>query len=82
MTAYRLARREPHSNVIAALRLLTRVLPLPASRASPKAPTVGALTLLYGSESANIRWKEYYIFDQFGLQVLWCKQLAQSQSKP
>jgi len=33
MAASRLAQRESHSNVIAALRLLTRVLPLPASRA-------------------------------------------------
>jgi len=51
MTAYRLARRQPPSLAIAALQLLTRVLPLPASCASPKAPTVGALARLGGSES-------------------------------
>ena len=60
MAAYRLARREPPSRASAALQLLTRVLPLPASCASPKAPTVGALARLGGSESANITLKEYY----------------------
>ena len=59
MAAYRLARREPHSNAIAA---------------SPEAPTFGAtldkgatiageprlaLALLCGSEPGNIRLKEY-----------------------
>jgi len=33
MAAYRLAHREPPSRAIAASRLLTKVLPLPASRA-------------------------------------------------
>jgi len=32
---------------------------LPASCASPKAPTVGALTRLGGSEPGNITLKEY-----------------------
>jgi hypothetical protein len=59
MAAYRLARREPPSRAIAALQLLTRILPLPASRVSPKAPAVGALARLGGSESVNIRLKEY-----------------------
>jgi len=59
MAAYRLARREPPSCAIAALQLLTRVLPLPASCVSPKAPTVGALARLGGSEPVNIGLKEY-----------------------
>jgi len=59
MAAYRRARRESPSRAIAALPLLTRVMPLPASCASPKAPTVGALTRLGGSEPGNITLKEY-----------------------
>jgi len=44
---------------IAALQLLTRILPLPAGCASPGAPTVGALARLGGSESVNITLLEY-----------------------
>jgi len=54
MAAYRLARRKPHSSAIAALRLLAR-----GFRALPEAPAVGALMLLYDSESVNIRLKKY-----------------------
>jgi hypothetical protein len=52
MAAYRLARREPHSNAIAALHLLAR------ERAIAGEPRL-ALTSLYGSEPVNIMLEEY-----------------------
>jgi hypothetical protein len=52
MAASRLALREPHSNAIAALRLLARGL---AIAGEPRL----ALTLLCGSEPVNIMLKEY-----------------------
>jgi hypothetical protein len=61
MAAYRLARRERPSRASAALQLLTSVPPLPASCASPKAPTFGALARLGGSEPVNVTLKEYWL---------------------
>jgi hypothetical protein len=50
----RFARRDPHNSAIVMVRLLARGL-----RASPEAPTVGALTLLCDAESVNISLKKY-----------------------